>query len=167
MRHYGATGFVHATVNDAPKLVACRGVVAERADGSGCHELRFAVDFKHGSGRERFLQIAIIGVRQPAILLPHRLAGDFVQARGVLFIVAIEEQKQPVFINDRRRRGAAPMIARQIVPRPQNLAALRVDAGGAARAEVRVDFPVVDYRRRRGVTIELADIRRVLVAEQV
>ena len=66
-----------------------------------------------------------------AILLPNRFARFLVERDDELRVAAIEIHDQQVAVEDRRRAGAAVMVALDVAPFPQHLAALRIETGRA------------------------------------
>ena len=76
--------------------------------------------------------------------LPDRLSGLLVERDDVLDVAAVEVHEQQVPEDDRRRPGAAKVIALEIAARPQHLAGRGVERRGARRTERHVDASRLD-----------------------
>ena len=99
--------------------------------------------------------------------LPHGLAGVLVERDDVLHVNAVEVHDQQVAEEDRRRAGAAEVIALEVAPLPEHLAGARIDRRGARRAEGDVDAAGLADRRRRRVAVERVCLLRLLDLEQL
>ena len=82
-------------------------------------------------------------------------------------VAAIEVHDEQVLEQDRRGAGAAIVIALQVAPFPERLAGLRVETGGASRAERDVNAARLDDRRGRAVGVELVGELRLLDGEEL
>ena len=88
-------------------------------------------------------------------------------ADDVLHVTAVEVHDQQVAEDDRRRAGAAVVIALEVAPLPEHLAGARIDRRRAGRAEGDVDAAGLADRRRRGVAVERVRVLRLLDLEQL
>ena len=92
---------------------------------------------------------------------PDGPAGVFVQSDDVLHVAAIDVDEEQVLEQDRRRTGAFVMVAIQVAARPQNSAARRVQASRAVGSEMDIHAAGLDRGRRRGITVDHADVFRL------
>src|SRR2546430_12953351 len=81
---------------------------------------------------------------------PDRFAGLLVQRDHELMVAPVEIDDEQTTVKNRRRTGAAVMVADEVTPFPKDFAGLRLEAGCAWRAEAHVNPPLLDHRRRRG-----------------
>ena len=92
---------------------------------------------------------------------PHGLAGVLVERDDVLVVAAVEVHEQQVAEEDRRRAGAAKVIALEVAALPEHLPRLGIDRGGAGRPERHIDAARLDDRCRRRIGVErVRELRR-------
>src|SRR5262249_1264467 len=119
---YGPQRGVHAAVDHPPKLFAGHRVVRDGGFRGRRDQLVAAVDGDDAGRAVRFLQVAVVLlVLKIAVGLPGGLARVLVQGDDVLQVIAVVGHDQQVLVNDRRRAGAAPVVARQVTAFPDRL----------------------------------------------
>ena len=102
---------------------------------------------------------------------PHRFPGALVQGDHELFVAAVEVHDEQVAEQERRRAGAAKVVALDIAPLPQHPARFGVDRGRARRTERHVHASRLDDGRRRRIRIErmrrlrLIDVKELQIVE--
>ena len=153
-----------------PQLLAGERIVSVRRHRSRADQHRLSADRDDLRRRERLAEIAVrldLAVRVDVLeihrprRLPHRLARPLVERDDVLHVAAVEVHDEQVAEEDRRRAGAAEVVALEIAALPDHLAGRRVDRGRAGRPERHVDAAGLDHRRRRGVGVErVRELRR-------
>src|SRR5262245_23286124 len=123
---------------DAPEFLAGERVVGVSGLRAQADQFPPAVDHRDVRRGEGLAKVAICGdfsVRVEVLKVyrslrqPNRLAGLFVQRSDELMVATVEVHDQQVAEDDRRRSGAAKMIALDVSALPQNFEAVRVDAG--------------------------------------
>src|SRR5688572_10279957 len=165
-----------AALFHAPALFSGHRVVAVDRLPAQADEQRLAADVDDGWRRVRFSEVTVplrlaVGLEVLEIdragRLPDGLAGALVEGNDVLHVDAVEVHDQQVAEEDRRRAGAAEVIALEVAPLPERLARAGVERGRTGRAVVDVDAPRFGDGRRRGVAVELVSGLRVLDREHL
>src|SRR5215510_2658466 len=155
---------------DAPEFLAGERVVGVSGLRAQADQLPPAVDHRDMRSGEGLAKIPVGGylsVRVDVLKVyrslrqPDCLTGLFVQRDDELMVAAVEVHDQQVAEDDRRRPGAAKMVALDVTALPKYFEALRIDAGRARRSECDVNAPLFDHRRGRGVGVERMGVLRL------
>src|SRR5499426_3693032 len=129
---------------DSPEFLAGERVVGVSGLRAQADQLPSAVDHRDVRRGEGLAKVPVGGdlsVRVDVLKVyrslrhPDRLAGLFVQRDDELMVAAIEMHDQQIAEDDRRRTGPAKMVAFDVSTLPENLEALRINAGRARRSE--------------------------------